>query len=197
MRVITGAARGRKLKTLEGDEIIRPTTDRVKEAMFSIVQFDIQGARVLDLFAGSGQLGIEALSRGAQSAVFVDNNKEAFETVKENLKTTGLYKDATVLNTDSISYIKNSKLKFDLIIIDPPYKKGICAEVLPRFCRMPQIAVTKTPLLFAKPIIRRSFPMTSVSLSSTRNINIPKQSLLLTRIRMFKRYCYENSYLSR
>ncbi len=131
MRVITGAARGRKLKTLEGDEIIRPTTDRVKEAMFSIVQFDIQGARVLDLFAGSGQLGIEALSRGAQSAVFVDNNKEAFETVKENLKTTGLYKDATVLNTDSISYIKNSKLKFDLIIIDPPYKKGICAEVLP------------------------------------------------------------------
>lgn len=131
MRVITGTARGRKLKTLEGGEVIRPTTDRVKEAMFSIVQFELPGARVLDLFAGSGQLGIEALSRGAQSAVFVDNNAEAFETVKENLKTTGLYKNAEVLNTDSISFIKNSKLKFDLIIIDPPYKKGVSQEVLP------------------------------------------------------------------
>ena len=72
MRVITGSARGRKLKTLEGDEIVRPTTDRVKEAIFSIIQFDLADARVLDLFAGSGQLGIEALSRGAESAVFVD-----------------------------------------------------------------------------------------------------------------------------
>lgn len=131
MRVITGSARGRKLKTLEGDEIVRPTTDRVKEAMFSIVQFELQGAKVLDLFAGSGQLGIEALSRGAESVVFIDSNQEAFETVKENLKTTNLYKSATVLNADSISYIKNSKLKFDLIIIDPPYKKGIPQEVLP------------------------------------------------------------------
>lgn len=131
MRVITGTARGRKLRTLEGDDIVRPTTDRVKEAMFSIVQFELQGAKVLDLFAGSGQLGIEALSRGADNAVFVDKNIEAFETVKENLKLTGLYQKSTVLNADSVSYIKNSKLKFDLVIIDPPYNRGLTQEVLP------------------------------------------------------------------
>lgn len=131
MRVITGSARGRKLKTLDGDDIVRPTTDRVKEAMFSIVQFDLPGANVLDLFAGSGQLGIEALSRGAENAVFVDKNADAFETVKENLKATNLFQKSTVLNADSVSYIKNSKLKFDLIILDPPYNKGIVQEVLP------------------------------------------------------------------
>lgn len=131
MRVITGSARGRNLKTLNGDEIVRPTTDRVKEAMFSIVQFDLPGAKVLDLFAGSGQLGIEALSRGADNAVFVDKNSAAFETVKENLKTTNLFQKSTVLNADSVTYIKNSKLKFDLIIIDPPYNKGLTQEVLP------------------------------------------------------------------
>lgn len=131
MRVITGSARGRNLKTLNGDEIVRPTTDRVKEAMFSIVQFDLPGAKVLDLFAGSGQLGIEALSRGADNAVFIDKNSDAFETVKENLKTTNLFQKSTVLNADSVTYIKNSKLKFDLIIIDPPYNKGITQEVLP------------------------------------------------------------------
>lgn len=131
MRVITGSARGRRLKTLEGDEIVRPTTDRVKEALFSIVQFDLPGAKVLDLFAGSGQLGIEALSRGADNAVFVDKNTAAFETVKENLKATGLFQKSIVLNTDSVTYIKNSKLKFDLIIIDPPYNKGITQQVLP------------------------------------------------------------------
>ena len=85
MRVITGSARGRKLKTLEGGDIVRPTTDRVKEAMFSIIQFDLPDAAVLDLFAGSGQLGIEALSRGAKSCIFVDKNSDAFETVRENL----------------------------------------------------------------------------------------------------------------
>ena len=77
MRVITGTARGRKLKTLEGTEIVRPTAEMVKEAMFSIVQFDIEDAVVLDLFAGSGQLGIEALSRGARKAYFVDSNPQS------------------------------------------------------------------------------------------------------------------------
>lgn len=131
MRVITGSARGRRLKTLEGDEIVRPTTDRVKEAMFSIIQFELQDAAVLDLFAGSGQLGIEALSRGAASCVFVDRNKEAYETVRENLVTTKLDSRATVLNADSVTYIRNSRLKFDMVILDPPYNKGIIGEVLP------------------------------------------------------------------
>lgn len=130
MRVITGSARGRKLKTLEGDEIVRPTTDRVKEAIFSIIQFDLADARVLDLFAGSGQLGIEALSRGAESAVFIDRDSQAVEIIKDNLKATGLFQKATVLNADSVSYIKNSRNKFDIILLDPPYNKGLINEVL-------------------------------------------------------------------
>ena len=89
MRVITGAARGRRLKELEGLET-RPTTDRVKEGIFNIIQFDVEGRRVLDLFAGTGQLGIEALSRGAASAVFVDQRRDAVSVIKENLKLTGL-----------------------------------------------------------------------------------------------------------
>lgn len=130
MRVITGSARGRKLKTLEGDEIVRPTTDRVKEAIFSIIQFDLADARVLDLFAGSGQLGIEALSRGAESAVFIDRDSQAVEIIKDNLKATGLFQKATVLNADSVSYIKNSRNKFDIILLDPPYNKGLINEIL-------------------------------------------------------------------
>lgn len=130
MRVITGSARGRKLKTLEGDEVVRPTTDRVKEAIFSIIQFDLTDACVLDLFAGSGQLGIEALSRGAANAVFVDRDSQAVEVVKENLKATGLFQKATVLNADSVSYIKNSRNKFDIVFLDPPYKKGLIDDTL-------------------------------------------------------------------
>lgn len=131
MRVITGSARGRKLRTLEGGDVVRPTTDRVKEAMFSIVQFDIPGASVLDLFSGSGQLGIEALSRGAENAVFVDKSQEAFNVIKENLKTTNLFSKSVVLNTDSVQYIKDSRVKFDLVFLDPPYKMGLIDEVLP------------------------------------------------------------------
>ena len=103
MRVITGEARGRKLKTLEGLDV-RPTTDRVKEGLFNIIQFDLPCARFLDLFGGSGQIGIEALSRGAEYAVFVDENRAAQQVMKENLQTTGM---------------------------DPPYSKGILQEVLP------------------------------------------------------------------
>ena len=89
MRVITGSARGRRLETLEGEDV-RPTTDRVKEAVFSIIQFELEGRVFLDLFAGSGQMGIEALSRGAESAYFVDNSIKSVETVKRNLKATKL-----------------------------------------------------------------------------------------------------------
>ena len=87
MRVITGTAKGRRLQTLEGDDV-RPTTDRIKEAVFSVIQFETEGRVFLDLFAGSGQMGIEALSRGAESAYFVDNSKKSVMTVKQNLKTT-------------------------------------------------------------------------------------------------------------
>ena len=118
MRVITGIARGRKLMEPEGIDI-RPTTDNVKESIFNIIQFDIEGRKALDLFAGTGQLGIEALSRGAESCVFVDQSKAAVKLVKDNLKKTQL-ENGRVVQGDSISFLAGRE-KFDLIFLDPPY----------------------------------------------------------------------------
>ncbi len=129
MRVITGTARGRKLVTIKGNDV-RPTTDRVKEAMFSIIQFDLIGAKVLDLFAGSGQLGIEALSRGASLCTFVDNLREAHQTEIENLKLTGLNKASRVVLSDSLSFIKNTTDRYDIIIMDPPYRTNLLLDAL-------------------------------------------------------------------
>ena len=101
MRVITGSARGRRLGELEGMET-RPTTDRVKEGLFNIIQFDIEGRKVLDLFAGTGQRGIECLSRGAATAVFVDRRADAVKLIRENLKVTDLTDRARVVAGDSV-----------------------------------------------------------------------------------------------
>ena len=120
MRVITGKARGILLKTPDG-MATRPTADRVKEAMFSIIQFDILGAKVLDLFGGTGQLGIEALSREAKSAVFVDEREDACKLIRENLKRTKLEKDARVIRSDYANFLKNCAEQFDIIFLDPPY----------------------------------------------------------------------------
>ena len=120
MRVITGKARGTVLKTPEGMQT-RPTADRVKEALFSIINFDIPGAKVLDLFGGTGQLGIEALSRGAFSAVFVDQSDAACKLIKENLRRTKLDEQARVVRSDYMAYLKSCKEKFDIILLDPPY----------------------------------------------------------------------------
>lgn len=130
MRVITGTAKGRRLITLEGEDI-RPTADKVKGAIFNSIQFDIEGRCVLDLFAGAGQLGIEALSRGAKKAVFVDLNREAVKTVNANLEHCRLTENASVFNGDGISFLKTSREKFDIIFIDPPYKKQLASKVLP------------------------------------------------------------------
>ena len=120
MRVITGKARGVQLKTPEGLQT-RPTTDRVKEALFSIIQFDVPGTRVLDLFGGTGQLGIEALSRGAKSAVFVDASDAACKLIRENLKRTKLENDAKVIRSDYLEYLRRCHETFDVIFLDPPY----------------------------------------------------------------------------
>ncbi len=130
MRVITGSARGRKLKTLDSLDI-RPTPDAVKEAIFSVIQFDLPTASVLDLFAGSGQLGIEALSRGAEHCVFVDKNPDAVLVVKENLSACKLQSNARVLNMDSIEYLKVAKPGLDIALLDPPYRNGLLEEALP------------------------------------------------------------------
>ena len=126
MRVITGSARGRKLKTPDNYDI-RPTTDNVKEAVFNIIQFDVEGRRVLDLFAGTGQLGIECLSRGAAEAVFIDQSREAVRIIKDNLKSCGL--KGTVLQTNALEYLKHAA-KFDLIFVDPPYDADLYDSVL-------------------------------------------------------------------
>ena len=121
MRVITGSCRGKKLKTLESLDT-RPTTDMVKEAVFSIIQFDVPASSVLDLFAGSGQMGIEALSRGASHCVFVDSNPEAVAIVKDNVDSCGFNKESRVLCMDSLEYLKVAKAGLDIVFIDPPYR---------------------------------------------------------------------------
>ena len=117
MRVITGKARGVTLKTPDG-MTTRPTTDRVKEALFSIIQFEIPSANVLDLFGGTGQLGIEALSRGAKSAVFVDAGEPACRLIRENLKRTKLEAQGRVIRSDYLSYLDRTKEQFDIILLD-------------------------------------------------------------------------------
>ena len=126
MRVITGTARGRKLQEPKNNDI-RPTTDMVKEAVFSIIQFDVPGRRVLDLFAGTGQLGIEALSRGAAECVFVDASAEAVSLVKRNLEHCGL--EGKVVRGDSLAYLSRCG-KFDILFVDPPYHAGLYDKIL-------------------------------------------------------------------
>ena len=128
--VITGTARGRKLVAPEGMDV-RPTGDKVKEAVFSAIQFDIEGSYVLDLFAGSGQMGIEALSRGAEKAVFVDSSKKSVNCVSENIKNTGFVKNSVIVTRDSYDYIRYTSEMFDIIILDPPYRHGHIAKILP------------------------------------------------------------------
>ena len=129
MRVITGKARGVQLKTPEGMDT-RPTTDRVKEALFSIIHFDIPGASVLDLFAGTGQLGIEALSRGASNAVFDDIRDDACKLIKENLKRTKMESDAQVVKAEYTQYLRNCRQKFGIIFLDPPYSEEFLEKSL-------------------------------------------------------------------
>ena len=133
MRVITGTARGRRLMALEGDDV-RPTTDRVKEAMFSIIQFELEGRRILDLFAGSGQLGIEALSRGAHCATFVDQSRESVGVIEKNLLSTGLEKNTIVKNSDAAAFLSITKDVFDIAFLDPPYNLGLVQKALPMLC---------------------------------------------------------------
>ena len=133
MRIITGSARGANLETLEG-EATRPTSQRVKEAVFSMIQFEIEGRAVLDLFAGSGQLGLEALSRGASRATFCDNSREAVEVVIRNAKKTRLFDRCRIGVNDYATALRSmaKKEKYNLIFIDPPYAAQLCPEVLRR-----------------------------------------------------------------
>ena len=128
MRVITGSARGRVLKELQGMET-RPTTGKVKESLFSIIQFDIEGRRVLDLFAGTGQLGIEALSRGAAECVFVDRRADAVKLIRENVALCKLEDRAKIRQGEALPYLRSGE-KFDIVFLDPPYASGLLAQAL-------------------------------------------------------------------
>ena len=131
LKIITGTAKGRILKTLEG-EATRPTSERIKEAVFSSIQFDIENRRVLDLFAGCGQLGLEALSRGAESCMFIDSSREAMDIIKANVKATGFESSCKYLVSDSRNYIRKASGRevFDLVFIDPPDALKCCADVI-------------------------------------------------------------------
>ena len=131
MRVIAGTARGVQLKTPEGMQT-RPTVDRVKEAMFSIIHFDLPGAKVLDLFGGTGQLGIEALSRGAASATFVDQAEPACRLIKENLRRAKFENAGKVVRGDYMEYLSRCREDYDIILLDPPYAEVFLENALKR-----------------------------------------------------------------
>ncbi len=129
MRIITGVAKGKRLETLEG-EATRPTSERIKEAIFSSIQFEVENRCVLDLFAGSGQMGLEAISRGATRSVFIDSSREAMEIVKKNARTVGFDDKCHYLVSDFRNYIRKAsgRERFDLVFVDPPYSMECCAE---------------------------------------------------------------------
>ena len=129
MRVITGTARGRRLKEPVGLET-RPTADRVKEAIFSSIQFEVEGRKVLDLFGGTGQMGIEALSRGAAHCTFVDLQKQAVAIIRENVNSTGFADQSAVIQGDALAYLSRCREKFDLIFLDPPYESGLLEKAM-------------------------------------------------------------------
>ena len=135
MRVITGSARGVALKTPDGMQT-RPTTDRVKEALFSIIHFDLPGAKILDLFGGTGQLGIEALSRGASSATFVDQSDSACKLIKENLRRTKFEQVGKVVRGDYLEYLSRCREQYDIILLDPPYAEVFLENALKRIAEI-------------------------------------------------------------
>lgn len=136
MRVISGKARGHALKTTRGLNT-RPTSDRVKESIFNIIQAKLYDSIIIDLFAGSGGLGIEALSRNAGKAYFIDNDRNSIQTIKENLNRTGLINNSEIIQTDAINGIiklNRSGIKADIIFLDPPYSKGFIGPTLEAIC---------------------------------------------------------------
>jgi 16S rRNA (guanine(966)-N(2))-methyltransferase RsmD len=140
MRVITGTARGKKLLAPEGLST-RPTSDKVKESIFNIIQFDIEGRHVLDLFCGSGQLGIEALSRGAYSCVFADSDRRAADIARKNVESCRFSEQAEVFCADSLGLLSRMKKgRFGLIFLDPPYHGDLLSQALLKICTLDLLA---------------------------------------------------------
>lgn len=164
MRVITGSARGKQLKELPGMDT-RPTTDRVKEGLFNIIQFDIEGRRILDLFAGTGQLGIECLSRGAAYCDFVDAAPAAMKIVKDNVAACRLTDRAAFHQKDFSAFLNGVNGKYDLIFLDPPYLTGALERALERIAAIDIVSgngiiVCETPVESVLPELPASYPKT-------------------------------------
>ena len=130
MRVISGSARGTKLRTISGTDLVRPTTDKVKGAMFNMIQFSVPQANVLDLFCGSGALGIEALSRGAAHATFVDGSFRSLRVTEENLTKTRLHQKATLIRANWEAFFRDCKERYSIVFADPPYAMSVLSDLL-------------------------------------------------------------------
>ena len=178
MRVITGKARGVQLTTPDG-MLTRPTTDRVKEALFSVIQFDIPRAKVLDLFGGTGQLGIEALSRGAKSAVFVDAREEACRLIRENLKRTRLQEDGKVVRSDYMDYLNRCREQFNIIFLDPPYAEVFLENSLNRITEI-DILLSGGIIVAERPV-GKELPWDYPGFSRSRDYKYGKTLLTLYR----------------
>ncbi len=165
MRVVSGTARGRRLKELQGNDT-RPTTDKVKESMFNILQFDIEGRRVLDLFAGTGQLGIEALSRGAEHATFVEQRKDGVKLIRENLELCGFEKDAKVVTGEALSFLGSVREKYDLVFLDPPYESDLLEKTVAHIARYDLLA--PHGIIMAESAVDKQLPALSAPYSIYR-----------------------------
>lgn len=176
MRIISGTARGRRLKELPGLDT-RPTTDKVKESIFNIVQFDVEGRRVLDLFGGTGQLGIEALSRGADRAVFVDAGREASKIIQENLELAGFSGQARVVRGDAISFLSTCREKFGLAFLDPPYATDLLDRALTQIAEIDIMA--ENGIIVCESALEKVLPQLSASYEKGREYRYGKIKLTL------------------
>ena len=193
MRVITGKARGVQLKTPEGMQT-RPTADRVKEALFSIINFDIPGAKVLDLFGGTGQLGIEALSRGAASAVFVDAREDSCKLIRENLKRTKLEQDAKVIRSDYLDYLNRCREQYNIIFLDPPYAEVFLENAIKKITEID--ILQPDGIIVAERPLGKELPWEFEGFTRSKDYKYGKVLLTIYR----KAYCriiYESCDLSR
>lgn len=138
MRIITGSARGTRLETLAGEDVTRPTVERVKEAIFSMINFELEGRNVLDLFGGSGQMALEALSRGAAKATICDSSRDAVAVIKRNAQKTKLYEKTKILSSDYKAALNGAKgEKFGIVFLDPPYGESeMLTDSLDRLVRL-------------------------------------------------------------
>ncbi len=176
MRVITGTARGRKLATLEGADITRPTTQSTKEALFSSIQFELEGKKVLDLFAGCGQLGIEALSRGARHCTFVENNRKAYKIVEDNIAVCKMQDCSRLVFSDAVAFLSR-KDDFDIAFLDPPYSKGLINDCLERLTQL----MNEDGIIICESAKNEEFPESVNNWSISRAKNYGKSRLTYYR----------------